>query len=307
MVTEADLVLGDGRTLHYYDTGGDDAGDRLAVFWHHGTPNTGEPPKPLFPAADQRGIRWVSYDRPSYGGSSPRPGRDVASAAADVGRIADALGLDRFAVMGPSGGGPHALACGALLPERVLCVVSVSGLAPFGAEGLDWFAGMAPSGERELRAAVAGRVALESLLAAEFGPESEAEPDADGEPGAFTPADEAVLSGPWSWLADVAGQAIRGGLSGMVDDDLAYVAPWGFDPAQVLQPVLLMHGEQDRMVPSAHGKWLARRCPSARLRLFPDDGHVSVLTSAEVAMDWLGDHAGPGSAHMAPRNRRNGR
>jgi len=75
----------------------------------------------------------------------------------------------------------------------------------------------------------------------------------------------------------------------------------------MLQPVLLMHGEQDRMVPSAHGRWLARRCPSARLRLFPDDGHVSVLTSAEVAMDWLGDHAGPGSAHMVPRNRRNGR
>lgn len=290
MVTESDLGLADGRTIHVYDTGAEDRDARLAVFWHHGTPNIGEPPQPLFPAADQRGIRWVSYDRPSYGGSSARPGRDVASAAADVGRIADALGLDRFAVMGHSGGGPHALACGALLPERVLCVVCVSGLAPFGAEGLDWFAGMVPSGERELRAAVAGRADLESLLAAEFTPESEAEPEPEGEPGAFTAADEAALSGPWSWLAGVAGQAIRGGLSGMADDDLAYVAPWGFDPAEVLQPVLIMHGEQDRIVPSAHGKWLARRCPSAGLRLFPDDGHVSVLNSAETAMDWLRDH-----------------
>lgn len=293
MPTETDLKLSDGRTLHYYDTGGDDARDRLAVFWHHGTPNTGEPPEPLFAAADQRGIRWVSYDRPSYGGSSPRPGRDVASAAADVSAIADALGLGRFAVMGHSGGGPHALACAALLPGRVLCVVSASGLAPFGAGGLDWFGGLAPSAERELRAAAAGRAALESHLAAEFGAESEAEPEPEGEPGAFTPADEAALSGAWSWLAGVAGRAIRQGLSGMVDDDLAFVAPWGFDPAHVSHPVLLMHGEQDRMVPSSHGRWLARRCASAQLRLFPDDGHISVLNSAEVALDWIREHGTP--------------
>jgi len=305
VVTEADLVLGDGRTLHYYDTGGDDAGDRLAVFWHHGTPNTGEPPQPLFPAADQRGIRWVSYDRPSYGGSSPRPGRDVASAAADVGRIADALGLDRFAVAGHSGGGPHALACGALLPERVMCVVSVSGLAPFGAEGLDWFAGMAPSGERELRAAVAGRVALESLLAAEFGPGSEAEPEADGEPGAFTPADEAVLSGPWSWLAGVAGQAIRGGLSGMVDDDLAYAAPWGSTRRRC-------SSRSCSCTASRTGWCLMRtgngsRAAARRLGCGYSPTTGTSRPSPRPRWPWTGSHAGPGSAHMAPRNLRNGR
>jgi pimeloyl-ACP methyl ester carboxylesterase len=289
VVTEADLQLGDGRTLHFYDTGADDAGARLAVFWHHGTPNTGDPPEPLFPAAEQRAIRWVSYDRPSYGGSSPQPGRDIASAAADVASVADALGIERFAVMGHSGGGPHALACGALLSGRVVCVVSVSGMAPFAAEGLDWFAGLAPSGERELRAAVQGRAALESRLAALFA--SEPDPEPESEPGSFTAADEAALEGSWSWMAGVAGKAIRGGMRGMVDDDLAYVNPWGFDPAQVSQPVLLMHGEQDRMVPSSHGSWLARRCPSAELRLFPDDGHISVLNSADVAMDWLADHA----------------
>jgi pimeloyl-ACP methyl ester carboxylesterase len=124
MVAETDLELGDGRTSHVYDTYPDDAGARLAVFWHHGTPNTGAPPEPLFPAADERGIRWVSHDRPGYGGSTPRTGRDVASVAADVSSIADALGIGRFAVMGSSGGGPHALACGALLPERVLAAPS---------------------------------------------------------------------------------------------------------------------------------------------------------------------------------------
>ena len=86
MVTQTDLELSDGRTLHYYDTGGNDAGDRLAVFWHHGTPNTGEPPLPLFPAADERGIRWVSYDRPSYGGSSPRRRRNSAACGRGPGR-----------------------------------------------------------------------------------------------------------------------------------------------------------------------------------------------------------------------------
>ena len=111
MTKETDLTLSDGRTLHVYDTGADHA--RLTVFWHHGTPNTGAPPEPLFPAAAARGIRWVSHDRPGYGPSTPKPGRDVAAVAADVASIADALGIGRFAVMGHSGGGPHALACGA--------------------------------------------------------------------------------------------------------------------------------------------------------------------------------------------------
>jgi pimeloyl-ACP methyl ester carboxylesterase len=102
VVTETDLKLGDGRTLHAYDTGADDADGRLAVFWHHGSPNIGAPPEPLFSAADRLGIRWVSYDRPGYGGSTPRPDRNVASAAGDACAVADALSIERFAVMGPS-------------------------------------------------------------------------------------------------------------------------------------------------------------------------------------------------------------
>ena len=276
MVTETDLKLGDGRTLHVYDTGADDAEGRLAVFWHHGSPNIGSPPRPLFPAAEDLGIRWVSYDRPGYGGSTPHPGRDVASAAAYVSTIADALGIDRFAVMGHSSGGSHALACGALLPERVLGVVSVAGLAPFDAEGLDWFAGMAPSGVASLRAAAEGRAAKERY-------ESEAEYD----PEMFTPADHAALSGTWSWFASVVGPAVEGGPGGLIDDDLANVAPWGADPAQVITPTLLLHGGRDRVVPSSHGEWLAGRCPSAELWLCPDDGHISILNSSAAALDWL--------------------
>ena len=223
MVTETDLQLGAGGRLHVYDSGPDltgpdltstdltstdltspdltsteQAGARLTILWQHGTPNTGAPPEPLFPAAAERGIRWVSYDRPGYGGSTPLEGRNVASATADIARIADALGIGQFAVLGHSGGGPYALACGALLAERVLGVVCISGLAPFQAEGLDWFAGMTPSGMALLRAASRGRAALEDYLAStEF------------DPGQFTAADQAALLGEWSWLGRVAGQAIR--------------------------------------------------------------------------------------------------
>jgi pimeloyl-ACP methyl ester carboxylesterase len=280
MVTQTDLELGDGRTLHAYDTGSGNVAGRLAVFWHHGTPNIGAPPEPLFSAADRLGIRWVSYDRPGYGGSTPRPDRNVASAAAHASAVADALGIERFAVMGHSGGGSHALACGALLPERVLGVVSVAGLAPFGAEGLDWFAGMSDSGVESLRAAAEGRAAKERY-------ESEAEYD----PEMFTAADHAALSGTWSWVLDVVGPAVEGGPGGLIDDDLAYVAPWGFDPTDNVAPALFVHGGRDRVVPSAHSEWLARRCPSAKLWLYPEDGHISVLNHVAAAMVWLSEHA----------------
>src|SRR5215216_8196696 len=277
---ETDLTLGGGRTLHVYDTGADDAAGRLTVFWHHGSPNIGAPPEPLFAAADRLGIRWVSYDRPGYGGSSPHRDRDVASAADYVSCVADALDIDRFAVMGHSGGGPHALACGALLPERVLGVVVVAGLAPFGAEGLDWFEGFGPAGVAELRAAAAGRAALEKHLA-----ESDDEPE-------FTPEDEDALAGEWSWFIDVVDSALAGGMGGFIDDDLADVGAWGFDPADVIAPALFLHGGRDRVVPSSHSEWLARHCRSAELRLYPEDGHISVLNSgAAAAMGWLRERA----------------
>jgi pimeloyl-ACP methyl ester carboxylesterase len=204
----------------------------------------------------------------------------VASAAADVRSIADALGIREFAVMGHSRGSPHALACGALLLDRVLGLVCGAGLAPFDAEGLDWFAGMAPAGAAELRASTRGRDALAAHLSS-----------TDFDPEQFTPADHAALAGEWSWLGTVAGKSMPAGFGGMVDDDLAYVAPWGFDPGRVRAPVLLLHGGQDRIVPSSHGKWLAGHIRSSELWLRPDEGHISVLTAGAAALEWLREHA----------------
>jgi pimeloyl-ACP methyl ester carboxylesterase len=284
MVTEAHIQLADDRVVHAYDTRADGvassastAGSTIAVFWHHGSPNIGSPPEPLFAAAEANGLHWVSYDRPGYGGSSPHDGRTVASAAADVAAIADALGIARFAVLGHSGGGPHALACAALLPERVIAAVSVSAPAPFDADGLDWYAGWSPGIAAENRAATGGRAALEAHWA-------EAEPD---DPGAFfTKADMAALGGSWSWLAGVAGQAIEQGNEGYLEDTLASVRPWGFSPEAIGVPVLIMHGAEDKMVPRAHGEWLAARCRAAQ-QIIPDAGHITVLDAAPDALRWL--------------------
>lgn len=269
-MSETDVHVGD-RTLHVHDSG---PADGLPVFWHHGTPGSGATPPPLL----RKGIRLLSHDRPGYGGSTRQEGRTIGSVAADVAAIADALGVERFGVLGASGGGPHALACAALLPDRVRAVACFASPAPIDAHGLDFFAGMAPASAAEMRAALADAGALRAhLTSGEFDPEI------------FTPADLATLNGEWAWLAGDAGEAWSSGLDGMIDDDLALVTPWGFPVGRVSAPVLLLHGEQDRMVPVAHGRWLAGNCPNARLETFADDGHVSVLSHTAAALDWLAE------------------
>ena len=273
---EVDVLTADGRVLHAYDVGPTERSDELVVLWQHGTPNIGAPPEPLFEPARSLGIRWIGYDRPSYRGSTPHPDATVATAAADALRIADQLGIGRFTVFGHSGGGPRALACGALLPDRVVAVVSVSSPAPWPAPGLDYFAGMSDGGARELRAAARGRAELEEVLAAnEFDPQS------------FIPADYAALEGRWSWFNGIVEAATANGFGGMVEDLVSAMAPWGFDPAAVSAPTLIMHGTADRMVPSSHSAWLAAHCPTAELRLRPGEGHISVLDSAADALGWL--------------------
>ncbi|MGH3341241.1 MAG: alpha/beta fold hydrolase, partial [Propionibacteriaceae bacterium] len=273
---ERDVLTTDGRVLHTYDLGPTERSDELVLLWQHGTPNTGAPPEPLFEPARSLGIRWIGYDRPSYGGSTPHPDATIATAAADARQIADQLGIGRFTVFGHSGGGPRALACGALIPDRVVGVVSVSSPAPWPAPGLDYFAGMSDGGARELRAAALGRAELQEVLAAnEFDPES------------FIPADYAALEGSWSWFNGIVEAATANGFDGMVADLVGAMAAWGFDPAAVSAPTLIMHGTADRMVPSSHSEWLAAHCPAAELRLQPEAGHISVLDSAPSALAWL--------------------
>ena len=227
----------------------------------------------MLEAAAQRGIRLVSYGRPSYGGSTPQPGRDVASAAEDVGQLADALRLERFAVMGASGGGPHALACAALLPDRITGVVCLAGLAPYAGMS-EWFDGMIDPGG--LLAAVEGREArVRHEETAEFDERS------------FIPEDYDALAGAWASLAKDAGHASEAWPDGLIDDDVAFVKPWGFELEQVEAPVLVVQGGADRIIPAAHADQLVRGCRRPELWLRPHDGHISILAAVPLAMDWL--------------------
>ena len=273
MITTRDVRLTDGRLVRVHDTGPQDATDSITVLWHHGSPQTGELLEPLLQAASTRRVRLLSYGRPSYGGSSPWPGRTVASAAGDVAQIVEALGVDRFAVMGASGGGPHVLACAALLPRQVIGAVCLAGIAPF-THDFDWYAGMVSSGG--LRAAAEGREARKRYAAtAEFDARS------------FTAVDWAALKSAWASLGADSVRAGSAGPDGLIDDDVAFVTPWGFDVALISAPVLLVQGQQDRVVPPSHAEWLLRHCPSSELWLRPRNGHISVLGAVPVAMDWL--------------------
>jgi pimeloyl-ACP methyl ester carboxylesterase len=263
----------DGRALRVVEAG--DPGG-VPVLIHHGTPGAGLIHDPWDADAAERGIRLVSYHRPGYGESARDAGRTVAAAAADAAAIADALGFDRFGTWGSSGGGPHALACAALLEGRVTACATIASIAP-PVDDLDFFAGMGD--KRELEAAFAGEAALRELVgemrAAMLGG---SEDFGDGLDAVFSPGDLAVLAGPLgAFLAEGFTTGLEHGIDGWVDDNLAFAQPWGFDPGAIAVPVQVWQGRQDKMVPYAHGIWLARRLPRADQRLSPDDGHLTLL------------------------------
>jgi pimeloyl-ACP methyl ester carboxylesterase len=274
---EATVRAKDGRELRIVEAG---AADGLAVLVHNGTPMSRLLFRPCVEDAEQRGIRLIGYDRPGYGGSTPHPGRKVADAARDVAAIADALDIDRLATWGISGGGPHALACAALLPERVVAAASLASVAPYPAEGLDWFAGMGEANVAEFGLTLEGREALEPFLRHERDAMLAAGPAGLAEAmwTLLSPTDHAVLTGE---TADYMFEAFRAGneerLDGWLDDDLAFAKPWGFELEQIEVPVLLWQGAEDRFVPFAHGEWLARRIPALDARLSHDDGHLTLL------------------------------
>jgi len=265
------LRVGADRTVRFHDTGG--SASALTVIWHHGTPQTGQIIEPLAAAAAERNIRMVSCARPSYPGSSPLPGRTVADSAADAIRVADFLGIDQFAAMAASGGGPHAIACAALAPNRVVAVATLAGIAPY-TRDFDWFAGMASPGG--LRAALAGRAERARYAAVDEFDET-----------SFTDRDWAALAGSWSALGADAQEGSAGGPDGQIDDDVAYIAPWGVSLAGVAAPVLVVQGGRDRVVPATHGRWLAGQLPGAEFLFRPDDGHISILAEVPAALEWL--------------------
>jgi pimeloyl-ACP methyl ester carboxylesterase len=258
----------DGRTLAVEDTG-DRSGPPVLV--HVGTPNSRHLYGRTVTDATARGLRLISYDRPGYGESTPHPGRTMADCAADVRAICAALGLERLATWGLSGGGPHVLACAALLPDLVTAAASLCSLAPYDAEGLDWLAGMGPGAEEDVRLMFGDRAKAraafteerEQLLATS--PAELAQAWQKTSPG----ADLAFLTDE----AICVQQSLAAGIEGSYDDCWAQLIPWGFDVADIAVPVLLLHGRRDESVPFGHGQWLAGRIPGAEARFYDNEGH----------------------------------
>jgi pimeloyl-ACP methyl ester carboxylesterase len=284
------VATADGRSLTVREWG-DPRG--APILFHHGTPSTGTPFAPHVELAVEQGVRGVAYDRPGYGTSTRAPGRAVVDAADDTFAIADALGMDRFATWGASGGGPHALACAARGGERVVAVATMAGAAPARAPGFDFWAGMGDGNIREFGAAERGEAVLRPLLEQEtvdlqgIGPPELVEHMRPH----LSDVDARALEGDLgAYLLDLFREAVANGVDGWVDDDLAFIGPWGFDPRAIEQPALVMQGRQDRMVPFGHGEWLARAIPHGEARLLDDEGHLTLFANATGDVnEWLRD------------------
>jgi pimeloyl-ACP methyl ester carboxylesterase len=277
MTTERTTVrTGDGRDLDVLRHGPADA---FPLVFHFGTPNAPDEFPWLFDAVDARGWQVVTYARPGYADSSRHEGRSVADAAADVTAILDDFGLGRFVTLGWSGGGPHALACAALLADRCDAAASLAGVAPYDAAGLDFLAGMGQENIDEFGAAVRSRAELEALLDEWVPAFSQVTGERINESlgGLVDEVDRAALTGDFAdVMAGLIRRALSTGGAGWLDDDLAFVKPWGFDLGAIAVPVSIWQGAHDRMVPFAHGEWLAAAIPGARAHLYDDEGHVSL-------------------------------
>jgi pimeloyl-ACP methyl ester carboxylesterase len=277
----------DGRKLDVLVHGSD--GQPTVVF-HHGTPGAPVDFGPIQKVAEETGVRVVNYARPGYAESTEQPGRDVAAAAADVIAIADALGVQTFATAGASGGGPHALACVALHPDRCRAAATVAGVGPYNAPGLDFLAGMGPENVAEFGAAVKGVEALTAFLDEISPPLVTVTPEQilTELDGLLPDVDRRALEGEiGEFLAAGFHAALRHGIAGWRDDDLAFAKPWGFDLAAIERPVAVWQGDEDLMVPYAHGVWLADAVPTARPHLLPGHGHISIAIASltEIVTD----------------------
>lgn len=271
------VVLPDDRTIEVLDEGPVDA---LAVVLHHGTPSSSGP-SDVQRAILEQGLRHIGLNRPGYGGSSPQPSRRVADIAADTRTVLDHLGIAHCVVGGTSGGGPHALACAALVPQALSAFV-VASVAPMDSAEFDWYGGMSPGNVAEFRSAEAGRASLIEALRDDAAMMSSATAEQFLADNAATIAgtDQSAMRRTIEEKLESARHALANGLDGWVDDALAFVAPWGFDVGDIAVPTSVWHGADDVAVPVAHGRWLAQHIPTAREHILTATGHASITESA---------------------------
>lgn len=280
------LDLPDGRVLDVQVSG---PADGVPFIWHHGTPGCSYQPAAKAQALAERGLRYVSYSRAGAAGSTRKPGRLVADVAADMAAIADHLGAEKFLTGGGSGGGPHALATGAGLPDRVLAVLAVCCVKPFthaGVEQTDFLDGMGSDNVEEFGLALQGEEALLPFL------QKDREGIITGDAATVVATldtllpevDRKVLT---SEVGEDLIANLKGGveeLYGWLDDDLAFTRHWGFELDDIRVPTYLWQGSEDLMVPFHHGEWLAQHVPGVVPHLEQGEGHLSIVVASFEAM-----------------------
>ena len=274
------IDLSDGRSLDLDVSGPQDG---IPLVFHHGTPGSVRQFRAIQRAAHERGLRLVTFSRPGYGASTRQPGRRVVDAVADVAAVFAHLGTPRCLVAGRSGGGPHALATGARLPEQVAGILCIAGVAPHDAAGLNFLEGMGQQNIDEFGLALQGEKAIRPSHEAEAVGlrNTDAAGLIEGMATLLPDVDRAVLTAEFGEdLAANFAEGLRTGVDGWVDDDLAFVAPWGFSLAEIAVPAFVWQGSEDLMVPFAHGQWLAAHVPGATARLQQDEGHLSIGVGA---------------------------
>ena len=274
---ESDVKTDDGRLLRVSVTGSPHG---IPVFLLHGTPGSRRGPKPRHSVVYRLGVQLITYDRPGYGGSTRSPGRTVADAAMDVQRIADELGIRRFAVVGRSGGGPHALACAALLPKSVTQTAVLVSVAPTDADDLDWFDGMVKLNVDEFTVADADLALLDDRLQLRADQTLSNPKDLTYMLGSNLPGPDARTLGEVGIrriLADTYAEALRSGPHGWIDDVFALRREWGFRLDAIEGPVLLWHGADDNFSPPSHTRWLAEHIPGAVVEVQRDTAHFGAM------------------------------
>jgi len=271
------IAAPDGRSLDVY-VAGPPEGDVLV--FHAGTPSVPLPYAPMIDLMAERNLRFVGFSRAGYGSSTRRPGRSIADVVDDTTTVLEHLGAERAFIVGWSGGGPHALACAALLPDRVRAAATIAGVAPYDAEGLDYLDGMGAENVEEFNATLESDEALLEfkernwpIFRAVTGDEV-----ADSFGDLIDHVDASSLTGAFAeYIAACTREALRESYWGWFDDDKAFVKPWGFDLHSILVPVHVWQGGHDRMVPYAHGEWCAANIPTAIPHLDPENGHLRIV------------------------------
>ena len=269
------LKLTDGRFIDYFDNG---IASTSAIIFHHGTPGHGHAWASWLELCAARGIRALSYSRAGYGISDRNEGRTVASNNSDIRELLDSFGIRDFISIGWSGGGPHALATTTLHGSKG--AITLAGVGAYGVDDLDFLAGMGPENEEEFGEALKGEAAISAWMDANAGAFKNVTGDQVRESfgGLISDADKAVINGEF---AEEMATTMRKGLAvsfdGWIDDDIAFIQPWGFDISAIKLPVLIWQGDQDLMVPHAHSYWLQKHIPTGKLNFVPGHGHVSLI------------------------------